>query len=299
MRRWLAVLFVHLALVLWVAQVEAAAPQAAGLKVEPGALFIQNVFLGKLYDVYKESGLKLTVHNQSDKTRTYILSTHLPSDVDAKRWLQGYTELPDLSWFWFDRHEIAISANGVGSVNMFFEIPKEERYYNQHWVLALGVRGKAEGGPSILLAAYPKIQMETESRGTVRARADEPFGFEPSVLNIKKLRSDSQNQATVSLYNNHNLSRRYRLASKTFPSLKGELPPISPSPGYEWVPDPRWVVPKASRLSVSPMGKISVPLTVTIPNNLSYRGRKWESILFVEAEDGGTRFARVQIETEK
>lgn len=271
----------------------------AGLKVEPGALFIQNIFLGKVYDIYKESGLRLTVHNQSDKVRTYTVSTHLPSDVGAKGWLQGYTELPDLSWFWFDQQGITIKANSVGRAKMYFQIPKEERYYNQHWVLALGIRGKGEGGTTILLGAYPKIQLETESRGTVRARGGEPFGFEPSVISIENPFSSREQQTALRLYNNEGRARRYQLISKTFPSRKGELPSVSPSPGYEWIPDPGWIVPKSGRLSVGPMREVSVPLTITIPGNPGNRGKKWESILFVEAEDGRTRFARIQIQTEK
>lgn len=299
MRSSLAVLFVLVALTPTASLLYAASPQAVGLKVEPGALFIQNVFLGKLYDVYKESGLRLTVHNESSRTRTYILSTHLPSDVGAKGWLQGYSELPDVTWFWFDRQEIKIGPNGVGYANMFFEIPKQERYYNQHWVLALGIRGKAEAGPSILLATYPKIQLETESKDGVRVRPEGPFGLEPSILVIKKLRSASQNQATLSLYNNHVESRRYRLTSKTFPSLKGEPPPIPPSPGYQRIPNLGWIVPNSSRVRLGPRERVSVPLTITIPNDQVHRGKRWESILFVESEDGRTRFARVRIETEK
>ncbi|MFQ5801940.1 MAG: hypothetical protein ACE5JQ_03470 [Candidatus Methylomirabilales bacterium] len=274
-------------------------PQSLGLKVSPGALLIQNVFLGKLYDVYKESGIRLTIHNQSDTARTYVLSAHLPSDIGAQRWLEGYSEIPDLSWFWFDQQEITIKADGVGYVKMYFEIPKEERYYNQNWVLALGIKGKPEAGPTILLAAYPKIQIETESKEAVRARPDGPIGLEPSVIVIKNLPLGTKGQATLRLYNNDVDTRRYRLASKTFPLQTGELSPIPLSPGYEWIPEPKWIAPNSGRVRVGPKERAAVSLSIKIPKDQDHRGRKWESIVFVESEDGRTRFARVQIETEQ
>ena len=105
MVRRLACFLICLALAGMDSQADASESQGVGLRVTPAALFVQNVFLGKLYDVYEESGIRLTIHNLSDRERTYLLSTHIPSDVGVRRWLQGYAEVPDLSWFWFDQQE--------------------------------------------------------------------------------------------------------------------------------------------------------------------------------------------------
>ncbi len=294
--RRLACVLMSLALGGIVAQAFVSAAQGKGLRVTPGALFVQSVFLGKLYDVYEASGIQWTIHNQSDREQTYVLSTHRPSEVELREWLHGYAELPDPRWFWFDRQEVVVGPHGEGHVNMFFEIPQEERYYNQHWVFALGIRG---AGAGIQVALYPKIQIETISKETVTARPDGPLGLEPSVISIYNLPLGAPRQATLRLYNNTAETRRYRLTSKTFPAQAGQAPPISVSGGYEWIPEPGWISPTKDWVTVGPQERAAVPLRITIPKGPGHRGRNWESILFIESEDGRTRFARVQIQTEK
>jgi len=294
--RRLACVLVSLALGGIVFQAIASEAQGKGLQVTPGALFVQSVFLGKLYDVYEASGIQLTIQNDSEREQTYVLSTQRPSEVGISGWVHGYAELPDPRWFWFDREEVVVAAHGEGRVNMFFEIPQEERYYNQHWVFALGIRG---AGTGIQLALYPKIQIETISKETVTARPDGPLGLEPSVISIYSLPLGTPRQATLRLYNNTAETRRYRLTSKTFPAQAGQAPPISVSRGYAWIPEPGWISPTKDWVTVGPQERAAVPLRITIPKGPGHRGRNWESILFIESEDGRTRFARVQIQTEK
>lgn len=292
---WLTCL-VLLAMIL---RAEAAAPQGLELRVAPGAMLIQHVIPGQLYDVDKESGIRLTIPNQSDKPRSYVLSTHLPADIGAQRWLQGYSALPDLSWFWFDQQEITIAAHAVGRVKMYFEIPEKEQYYNQHWVLALGIKGIPGADSTITLAGYPKIQIETASREVAGVSPYGSFGPVPSLLVIKNLPLGMQRQATLRLFNNDVDARQYRLSAKTFPSAPGQLAPIPPTPGYTWIPDPSWVIPGSNRIRVRAQDSAAIALRIEIPMEQKYRGQKWESILFIETEAGRGRFTRIRIETEK
>ena len=70
-----------------VANAVASESQGKGLRVTPGALFVQNVVLGKKYDVYEASGIRWTIHNDSEREQTYVLSTHRPSEVGLRGWL--------------------------------------------------------------------------------------------------------------------------------------------------------------------------------------------------------------------
>jgi hypothetical protein len=47
---------------------------AAGLKVGPAGFIIHNVTPGRVYDVYKETGVRLTIYNDGDTTRSYVLA---------------------------------------------------------------------------------------------------------------------------------------------------------------------------------------------------------------------------------
>ena len=239
----------------------------------------------------------MTIQNDTEFEQTYVLSTHRPSEVGGRGWLHGYSELPDPRWFWFDREEVVVAAHGEGRANMFFEIPQEERYYNQHWVFALGIRGKGGG---VQLGLHPRIQIDTVSKEAVTARPDGPLGLEPSVVSIDNLPLGTTRQATVRLYNNDAETRRYRLTSRTFPAQPEQVPPIYVSRGgYEWIPEPGWVSPLKDRLTVGPEGSATVSLSIEIPKNQDLRAKLWECILFIESDDGRSRFVRVQIQTER
>ena len=293
-----ALAIVFLALGGMVAQAVASESQGKGLGVTPGALLVQDVVLGKLYDVSAVSGIPLTIQNDSEQAQTYILSTHRPSELGLHGWLYGYAELPDPRWFWFDPQEVVAEPNSQGQARMYFKIPLEERYYNQHWVFALGIKGKSGTG-MVQLALYPRIQLETESKAAVSARPDGPLGLEPSVVRVENLPLGTPRQAKLTLYNNDAAPRRYRLTSKTFPTSAGQVPPISLSQGYEWIPEPSWVSPARGRVTVGSQERAAMSLGITIPKEPGHRGRNWESILFIESDDGRTRFLRVQIQTER
>src|ERR1035437_3652423 len=83
--------------------------EAASLKVGPAGFIIHNVVPGKAYDVYKATGLQLTIYNDDTVAKTYLLSAHRPSEGGT--WEKGYLEIPDPKWCWFDQNEIIVEAN--------------------------------------------------------------------------------------------------------------------------------------------------------------------------------------------
>src|SRR3989338_7030897 len=81
-----------------------------GLSVQPGGLLIQYVKIGETYDLYEKSGIALIIENKDINPHTYILTTSKPSQVGNKKWLKGYLEIPEPSWFWFEKNEITVEA---------------------------------------------------------------------------------------------------------------------------------------------------------------------------------------------
>ena len=142
------------------------------MKVEPASLLIQNVVLGEVYDLHKISGISLKIHNQEGRSHNYLLSSHKPSSVGNHKWSKGYAEIPDPDWFWFEKEEVRVEANSMEEVKMFFRIPREERYFNQHWVVTLEVKTKPEQGTLLGLAIYPQMQIETQVKDGLNERPD-------------------------------------------------------------------------------------------------------------------------------
>ena len=155
------------------------APYAASLKVAPAQFIVHDVEPGKAYDIYAETGLRLSVYNDDDVARTWVLTTHRPSE--RGRWERGYGEIPDAKWCWFDRTEITVGANSRGYAHLFLRIPEEEQFYNQHWVVTLSIRGK--GGTSFIgLGIDVRMQIETKSKTGSKVPPYGALGLQPSAV---------------------------------------------------------------------------------------------------------------------
>ena len=269
-----------------------------GLRVEPGGMLVQSVPLGTTYDFYESVGIPLTIYNRDISPHTYVLSTDKPSTVAARKWLKGYLEIPDPSWFWFEKGEVTVEANSKKEVKMYLKIPDEEKYYNQHWTVALGVKGKPEPGQMLALAAYPRIQIETLSRDDIKAKPDGIRGFAPSIVSFEDVALGKKRELKIRIYNNDTRRHRYKIRSKVFPKdPMREL--IHTSPAYSWIPNPRWIRPKRSAVTIDSQDSRELTVSIKVPKNKENYNRKWEGILLIEPKKGLPGFVRIQVTTAK
>lgn len=266
-----------------------------GLSVQPGGLLIQYVKLGQTYDLYEKSGIALIIENKDDKPHTYILTTSKPSEVGNKKWLKGYLEIPDHSWFWFEKNEVTVEAQSKQEVKMFLKIPQEERYYNQHWAVSLGITGKPEKGEMLTLAVYPRYQIETESKVGLKEKPDGIIGFEPATLIFENLGLEKKEKAKIIIYNNDKKAHRYRIIPKII-EVDPTREQIVASPGFSWIPEIKWIRIK-KRLRIEPGETKELIVTVKIPKKEEYQQKKWETLIFVEPVEGQSGFVRIQIQT--
>lgn len=134
---------------------------ASGLKVQPGGLLIQNVPPGVEFDVSKSAGIMLEIFNNNDGEHVYTITSKTPSQAGFSVTV-GYLDIPDPSWFHYSKNEVRIPANGSASVRMLISIPNDERYIGKKWEVIIAVEGKSTGGETFALAAFPRIQIETQ-----------------------------------------------------------------------------------------------------------------------------------------
>lgn len=139
--------------------------KANELQVDPGTILIQNVPLGKVCTLKELTGRKFTIHNKDTIAHTYYLSTHQPSKIGNGKWSSyRYKEIPEPKWVSFEKNEITIEANEKKKVNLYINIPKEEKNYNQRWEVTIEVKSKPVKNNIFVLAIYPRFQIETEGK---------------------------------------------------------------------------------------------------------------------------------------
>ena len=269
---------------------------AMGLRVQPGGMLIQHVKLGQTYDIYEKSGVALIVENKDIRPHSYAITTSRPSEVGNKKWLGGYSEIPDPGWFLLETNEITVGPQDREDVKMYIKIPKEEKYYNQRWTVSLGVIGKHGKGDMLALAVYPRYQIETESKTGLSERPDGLTGLEPSMLIFKNV--DLEREGKIIIHNNDDMAHKYEITAKVIDSAPTREQ-ITNTPGYSWIPNIKWVRPEKERIEIKPGEKMDMTVSVKIPPKEEYSKKKWEALIFVSSEEGISRFARVRIETRK
>lgn len=134
---------------------------AAGLMVQPGGLLIQNVPPGLDYGIYENKGIQLEIFNNDDREHTYTITSKKPSEIGLSV-SSEYPEIPYTSWFYYSNNEVTIPANSSSAVRMFVSIPNDDKYLGKKWEVIIAVEGKATGGQTFSLAAFPKVQIETK-----------------------------------------------------------------------------------------------------------------------------------------
>ncbi len=263
--------------------------EAASLKVSPARFIIHDVKPGVQYDLYKETGVRITLYNDDDASRTWLLTMHRPSERGT--WERGYAEIPDARWCWLDQNEVTVEPNGKAYAHLFLKVPGDEKYYNQHWVVTLGVDGKPGAG-GIALAADIRAQIETTSSPGVNERPDGLLGMVPSALQIEETAPGAIEKRQVSLYNNDTKAHTYTITPLFDDKAIEQKVYLTSS--FEAVPDPKWItVPK--EISIAPGGVSALDVEIRLPDDSSLLGKQWESIFLIQPEEGRAGFVRVQI----
>lgn len=263
--------------------------EAAGLKVAPARFIVHDVKPGQYHNLYKETGLRLAIFNENDTTGTWRLSTHRPSE--RGRWETGYAEIPDPRWCGFEQNETTAGPHSAAYAHLWIRIPADPKYYNQHWIVTLGIEGQPGLG-GIALAVDVRVQIETKSSGDVKVRPAGLLGLNPSTIRFDSLAPGERRTASVVLYNNDTTTHTYDTSSLFIAADTDRKTYLMH--GYEAIPDGRWIA-RPDRLRVGPGGSAELPLVVQAPHGPGHGGKKWEEILLVRPDQGLAGFVRVQI----
>jgi hypothetical protein len=263
---------------------------AAGLRVSPGALSLQHAAVGEETDLE----IEMLITNYSETERMFLITPQRPSKV-TERWLKGYAEIPDPDWFYFDQDRIRIGPGEEARVGMHLNIPDQEEYYNQRWVVYVDVTTETEEGETFKAAVRPNYMIETLAKEDVEARPYGELGLAPSVVRPEEVETGRRTRASFRLYNNEETRRTYTLNSY-IPQATRERQDISGSPGYQWIEDENWVRPARRRVRLGPGQVREVALNILVPEGKEAEDLGWEAIVLVEPDEGLSGFIRVLIE---
>lgn len=272
------------------------APAAGrGLTVEPGVIAIQNVVPGERVDLYEKVGIALTITNGSDRIRIFDIVPGLPSEMRLNV-RDGYRDMPDPSWFKLEKESVRLAPFSSAEVKMYIDIPKDEKYYNQHFAVGLNIHTRPEAGEKIALGVKPVYYIETKSKEIKKGVSDGALAVSPSLISIDASSLGKiKKAAAFTLLNNDSKKHRYTIACFVPPVERAHK--ITLSSGYAWIPDTAWIRPARTEVKINPGKKVLVDVDLDIPVDEAYRGKNHEGILLIHSDDGMTNFVRILIDS--
>ena len=263
---------------------------AATLRVSPAQFILHDIEPGREYDVHKETGVRFSIYNDDTVSRTWVLTTHRPSE--RGRWETGYTEIPDPGWCWFSDNEITVDPNSVGYGYLFVKVPGEAQYFNQHWMTTVSVTGKSGAG-NVSLAVDVRVGIETKSVDSVAARPAGKLGMVPSTAVFSAVVPGETSKSSVRIYNNSDEPRIFGVNS-LFADPKFE-PKTYLVAGRQLLPSRDWLQ-YAPSFEIGPRGIYALQVELRVPAQTDRIGKKWEDCLLVQSEDGLLGFIRVRVD---
>jgi len=265
--------------------------KSASLKVSPARIIIHDVKPGKLYDIYKETKVRLTIYNDDDMDRTWLLSVNQPSKRGD--WEKGYSEIPVSTWCWFNNKTITVNKRSVSYAYLFLKIPEEEKYYNQHWIVTLGIDSKPGAG-NLSLAADIRVQIETMSKCDISVKPHGILSMKPGNVIFKNVIPGKVFSTKVELFNNDRISHNYYVSSLF--KQKSQIMGAYIGHSYISIPNPNWLAYEKDIFVQSYESQL-VNISLLVPDHVENFEKRWEDILFIESNDCLTGFIRIQIHT--
>ncbi|MCD6532379.1 hypothetical protein J7K99_08050, partial [bacterium] len=136
-----------------------------GISVSPGTFLIQDVPVGKKFDISEKVGYVIRIGRNSG-AGVYVLTPRRPSEDGTKA--TGFYDFPDPSWFHLQRDTLSFAADSTSYTKMWLELPDDPSLYNRHFLLGVDVSPTLESTRGMIaVGAYLLYRFETEARFSV------------------------------------------------------------------------------------------------------------------------------------
>lgn len=102
----------------------------------PHRLHINNLKLGKKYDIEKLTGVSFKLINPNERKFTYKMTS-----LDTKKALVnvtgGWEDCPDPSFLTFDKSEFTVGANEIKKIRVYLEFPDKKEYKGKKYLFII------------------------------------------------------------------------------------------------------------------------------------------------------------------
>lgn len=259
--------------------------QAGGLSTQLGEVVIENLQVGKSYNLKELANVSLIVTNTSEFTVHLKMEPLQSGDSELK---QGSAPIPDISWVKLSESTFTLAPSDKAISDIILSIPDEDQYLGKKYQVMIWSHTLA-GSESGMFLAYglkSRIIFTTENErasdsnsvATSGASADFVLTPDKIFLNTVVLGRvcDVQKEtgSVLTITNLGNEERVFRLRSQTISESSASL-----TEGYEDAPDMSYLSFSESEFLVPAHGTKSVRMLVKFPQKPEYSGKQFMFII--------------------
>lgn len=264
----------------------AAESRALSLRSTRAEAFLGEVRPGGRLAYSKAVGAAYGVENAGKEPATVELTFAVPA---RERLVDGYEPIPDPGWASAAVMRHALDPGESGATEILVRVPKDEALDGRQFQLECGLAGRSPSGGLLRLKTLLLLAVgDGDPAEFPPAPPDWAFEASPrsAELRVEPGRTSpliGPGFKGVTLANAGEQDATVRIAAvRAWP--EDRLPPA----GYAPAPNPRWLS-GGPPLRVRAQTVRTAPLSLTVPQDPRYRGKKWAFLVAVDAESGGRR----------
>ncbi len=267
----------------------ASAVFGVGISITPGTFLLQDVPVGKKYDITATKGFVVRI-DRAYSSGVYIIKPVIPSADGTKA--TGFFDFPGTEFFHFERDTLILSDEIKTQSAMWMHLPDDPSLYNRHFLLGVDVSPTVESTSGMLaVGAYLLFRFETEPKtGVVPKLPSGEAVFVPSVIRFDSLGSEANVSQNLKFFVGSKTARKAKFYRLDPESDVAKLT-ILPTTGFRRAPEGTVFFPAEIRLDENGAGNFFVQ--VAFEKKLPFK--LLEEIILAELPDGTKAFLRVHL----
>ncbi len=286
---------------------------AGGVRTDFGDVLIDNLGIGRTYNLRDLAGIPFKVKNTGAATVDLQVDVIVPEDriIGADRKKAGYKPIPSMDWVKLNQSKFIVPSGESALTDILITIPNDPTLYGKKFQASLYSRTIGEGALNVGVWSHLLLNIalspEDQARVEKNRKQGLPTGMEYSLLPDKLLLENFPIGKKVSIRKTYR--RTVMLAnSGTIPAnLKATVIPIKESPltlqlEYEAPADFKWMTLSKTSFEIEPSDFVDPGIEISLPNDPSLRGKKLMFVIKVEPSDpditGVTYYAKIYVNVE-
>jgi hypothetical protein len=257
---------------------------AGGLSTQLGEVVIENLQIGRTYNLRDLANLRLMVTNTSDFRVNLVMDVLQPDSAGLRH---GALPIPEIGWVGLSKNEFILNPDGMAVSDISITIPDDrehmgKKYQFAVWSHTLGAKGGmslAYGLRSRVIFTIDTVQVDAgrqlRSSGAAATLKLQPEEIHLDGLQIGEADVPKQQDSIIfDLINEGTVVKTVQLRSLTV-----ENSVISLTAGFEDAPDPSFLRFQQDAVVLGPGEAKSMRAFLRFPADPEHRGKRYMFVI--------------------